>query len=194
MSAAQVTGDGKECSISFCYRIDRRILFSYCFSLEITQWHQVNQSWETVDSFICRFIRIFLIIIHRVAWIRTLLSPIIENSFQIWKSLILLSMPLIWIILDDPFWCIFSLFSTFFERADMDHDGTVDFNELLVLIVLMSRLTDLESRLAFAFDMSVQKYRYLLGNHSDLLVFLGGMDPKMVLSNVKNWPMFSLLS
>jgi hypothetical protein len=36
---------------------------------------------------------------------------------------------------------------------DVDHDGTVDFNELLVAIVLMSRLNDLGSRLAFAFDM-----------------------------------------
>ena len=36
---------------------------------------------------------------------------------------------------------------------DTNDDGNIDFNELLVVIVLMSRLNALESRLAFAFDM-----------------------------------------
>lgn len=36
---------------------------------------------------------------------------------------------------------------------DVDNNGTIDFNELLVVIVLMSRFNDLGSRLAFAFDM-----------------------------------------
>jgi hypothetical protein len=38
---------------------------------------------------------------------------------------------------------------------DINNDGTVDFNELLVVIVLSSRLNDMESRLTFAFDTLV---------------------------------------
>jgi len=39
---------------------------------------------------------------------------------------------------------------------DANHDGTIDFNELLVVIVLISRLNDLEARLTFALNMSVR--------------------------------------
>ncbi|CAF0985718.1 unnamed protein product [Adineta steineri] len=44
-------------------------------------------------------------------------------------------------------------FEKIFEMIDANNDGTIDFNELLVVIVLMSRLNALDSRLAFAFDM-----------------------------------------
>ncbi|CAF0736945.1 unnamed protein product [Adineta ricciae] len=40
-----------------------------------------------------------------------------------------------------------------FQMIDTNNDGNIDFNELLVVIVLMSHLNALESRLAFAFDM-----------------------------------------
>ena len=46
-----------------------------------------------------------------------------------------------------------------FDRIDANNDGTVDFNELLVVLVLVSRLNSLESRLAFAFDMWVSDRR-----------------------------------
>ncbi len=46
--------------------------------------------------------------------------------------------------------------------VDFDNNGTIDFNELLVLIVLMSRLSDLGSRLAFAFDMLVTIFNNIL--------------------------------
>jgi len=44
------------------------------------------------------------------------------------------------------------------EMMDINNDKTVDFNELLVVIVLMSRLNNLGSRLAFAFDMLVTNF------------------------------------
>ncbi|CAF1047519.1 unnamed protein product [Rotaria sp. Silwood1] len=40
-----------------------------------------------------------------------------------------------------------------FDKIDRDNDGTIDFNELLVVIVLMSRLNDVGSQFGFAFDM-----------------------------------------
>ena len=39
--------------------------------------------------------------------------------------------------------------------TDINHDGTVDFNEFLVVIVLFNRLNDPGSRLAFVFDLLV---------------------------------------
>ena len=48
---------------------------------------------------------------------------------------------------------IIIIFSQLFEMVDANNDGIVDFNELLVVIVLMSRVNNLESRLGFAFDM-----------------------------------------
>lgn len=36
---------------------------------------------------------------------------------------------------------------------DVNNDGAIDFNEFLVVIVLINRLNDLGSRLSFVFDM-----------------------------------------
>jgi Ca2+-binding EF-hand superfamily protein len=36
---------------------------------------------------------------------------------------------------------------------DVNKDGTIDFNEFLVVVVLMNRVNDLSSRLSFVFDM-----------------------------------------
>ena len=36
---------------------------------------------------------------------------------------------------------------------DVNKDGMVDFNEFLVVVVLMNRLNDLGSRLSFVFDV-----------------------------------------
>jgi hypothetical protein len=36
---------------------------------------------------------------------------------------------------------------------DVNQDGTIDFNEFLVVVVLLNRLNDLGSRLSFVFDM-----------------------------------------
>jgi Ca2+-binding EF-hand superfamily protein len=41
---------------------------------------------------------------------------------------------------------------------DVNKDGSVDFNEFLVVVVLINRLNDLGSRLSFVFDM----YRFLI--------------------------------
>jgi hypothetical protein len=57
------------------------------------------------------------------------------------------------------------IFRKIFQMVDFDNDGTVDFNELLVIIVLMSHLNDLGSRLSFAFDM-------LVINFSNILLYL----------------------
>ncbi|CAF1073738.1 unnamed protein product [Rotaria sordida] len=40
-----------------------------------------------------------------------------------------------------------------FERIDVNDDGTIDFNELLVLIAIRKKLGSLEQRLAFVFDL-----------------------------------------
>ncbi|CAF1328215.1 unnamed protein product [Rotaria sordida] len=44
-------------------------------------------------------------------------------------------------------------FGQIFDMIDSNNDGTIDFNELLVVIVLTSRLNNIESQLSFAFDM-----------------------------------------
>ncbi len=36
---------------------------------------------------------------------------------------------------------------------DVNKDGTVDFHEFLVVVVLINRINDLGSRLSFVFDM-----------------------------------------
>ncbi|CAF3426217.1 unnamed protein product [Rotaria sp. Silwood1] len=40
-----------------------------------------------------------------------------------------------------------------FDRIDVNDDGTIDFNELLVLIAIRRKLGNLEHRLAFIFDL-----------------------------------------
>ena len=45
-----------------------------------------------------------------------------------------------------------------FQSIDTNNDGTIDFNELLLVIVLMSRMNKLETRLAFALNMSMKKH------------------------------------
>lgn len=47
----------------------------------------------------------------------------------------------------------FFLFRNIFDMIDVNKDGMVDFNEFLVVIVLINRLNDLGSRLSFVFDM-----------------------------------------
>jgi hypothetical protein len=37
--------------------------------------------------------------------------------------------------------------------VDVNKDGNIDFNEFLVVTILMNRLNDLGSRLSFVFDM-----------------------------------------
>ncbi|UJR22077.1 hypothetical protein I4U23_025143 [Adineta vaga] len=44
-------------------------------------------------------------------------------------------------------------FEQIFDMIDVNQDGFVDFNEFLVVIVLINRLNDLGSRLSFVFDM-----------------------------------------
>ena len=43
------------------------------------------------------------------------------------------------------------IISDIFHMINVNNDGTVDFNELLVVVVLVNRLTDLEARLSFVF-------------------------------------------
>ncbi len=69
------------------------------------------------------------------------------------------------------------IFRKIFEMIDVNNDGTVDFNELLVVIVLASRLNDLGSRLAFVFDMLVNKFEE--NSFVLLRLFLGGMFQEM---------------
>ncbi|CAF0899508.1 unnamed protein product [Adineta steineri] len=40
-----------------------------------------------------------------------------------------------------------------FDRIDVNDDGTIDFNEFLVLIAIRNQLGSLEKRLAFVFDL-----------------------------------------
>ncbi|CAF2488426.1 unnamed protein product [Rotaria sp. Silwood2] len=40
-----------------------------------------------------------------------------------------------------------------FDRIDVNDDGTIDFNELLVLIAIRKKFGNLEQRLAFVFDL-----------------------------------------
>ncbi|CAF0772664.1 unnamed protein product [Adineta ricciae] len=44
-------------------------------------------------------------------------------------------------------------FDQIFDTIDVNRDGLIDFNEFLVVVVLMDRLNDLGSRLSFVFDM-----------------------------------------
>ena len=60
-----------------------------------------------------------------------------------------------------------------FRTIDVNNDGIIEFNELLVVIVLMSRLNSVESRLAFAFDMWVSVFSS--ASRRDVHVCLGGM-------------------
>jgi Ca2+-binding EF-hand superfamily protein len=53
-------------------------------------------------------------------------------------------------------------FRDLFDRIDVNDDGTIDFNELLVLIAIRSQSGNLEQRLAFVFDLFVSvHYRFL---------------------------------
>ena len=45
------------------------------------------------------------------------------------------------------------IFREIFDAIDVNHDGTVDFHEFLVVVVLMNRMNDLGQRLSFVFDM-----------------------------------------
>ena len=42
---------------------------------------------------------------------------------------------------------------TLFDRLDVNDDGSIDFNEFLVLVAIRNRFGDLERRLAFIFDL-----------------------------------------
>ncbi|CAF1520805.1 unnamed protein product [Adineta steineri] len=44
-------------------------------------------------------------------------------------------------------------FEAIFDMIDVNKDNTIDFNEFLVVIVLINRINDLGSRLSFVFDM-----------------------------------------
>ncbi len=46
-------------------------------------------------------------------------------------------------------------FRDLFDRIDVNDDGIVDFNELLVLIAVRSQFASLEQKLAFVFDLFV---------------------------------------
>ncbi len=53
-------------------------------------------------------------------------------------------------------------FRDLFDRIDVNDDGTIDFNEFLVLIAIRSQSGNLEQRLAFVFDLFVSvHYRFL---------------------------------
>jgi Ca2+-binding EF-hand superfamily protein len=45
------------------------------------------------------------------------------------------------------------IFRGIFDTIDINKDGTIDFNEFLVVVVLLNRVNDLEARLSFVFDM-----------------------------------------
>lgn len=51
-----------------------------------------------------------------------------------------------------------------FQTLDANNDGAIDFNELLLVIVLMSRMNKLETRLAFALNMFVMNIFEILMN------------------------------
>jgi len=53
-------------------------------------------------------------------------------------------------------------FRDLFDRIDVNDDGIIDFNELLVLIAIRNQLGNIEQRLAFVFDLCVLiHYRFL---------------------------------
>lgn len=64
----------------------------------------------------------------------------------------------------------FSLFRQMFQTIDANNDGTLDFNELLLVIVLMSRVNKLETRLAFALNMSMKRSSLLLNISFDFFL------------------------
>jgi hypothetical protein len=70
---------------------------------------------------------------------------------------------------------------------DVNKDGLVDFNEFLVVVVLINRLNDLGSRLSFVFDM----YRFLIVCKIFFYFgyFQGGMNQMMEVLIKKNWQM-----
>ena len=76
------------------------------------------------------------------------------------------------------------IFSQIFDTIDVNRDGLIDFNEFLVVVVLMDRLNDLGSRLSFVFDM----YRISVDELFWLTCFfsLGGISRVMNRSIKKN--------
>jgi Ca2+-binding EF-hand superfamily protein len=46
-------------------------------------------------------------------------------------------------------------FRDLFDRIDINDDGIIDFNELLVLIAIRNQMGNIEQRLAFVFDLFV---------------------------------------
>ena len=50
------------------------------------------------------------------------------------------------------------MFREIFEMIDVNQNGTIDFNEFLVVVVLTNRMKDLASRLSFTFDMYVSEF------------------------------------
>jgi Ca2+-binding EF-hand superfamily protein len=53
-------------------------------------------------------------------------------------------------------------FRDLFDRIDVNDDGIIDFNELLVLIAIRNQMGNIEQRLAFVFDLFVLiHYRFL---------------------------------
>ncbi len=74
-------------------------------------------------------------------------------------------------------------FREIFDRLDVNDDGTIDFNELLVLMAIRNQMGNLEQRLAFVFDLFVSRnYRFL----SLFFFVLDGMIQKMDISIEKN--------
>lgn len=49
----------------------------------------------------------------------------------------------------------FVIFRDLFDRIDINDDGTIDFNELLVLLAIRKQTGSLEHRLGFVFDLCV---------------------------------------
>jgi Ca2+-binding EF-hand superfamily protein len=74
-----------------------------------------------------------------------------------------------------------------FDRIDVNDDGTIDFNELLVLIAIRSRLGNLQSRLAFVFDLFVLFYSNVFdSNDRPCSFYSDGTIQKTVKLIVKN--------
>ena len=75
------------------------------------------------------------------------------------------------------------IFRELFHRIDVNDDGTIDFNEFLVLIAIRNQSGNIEDRLAFVFDLFVFIRSYVFINY---LFILAGMNPKMDKSIEKN--------